>query len=377
METSQQAITKRELNLRVFEGRDVPRVLWQPRMEPWYAWHKLFGELPAAFRDMSLLDVYDDLDLSMRYVHYYTDMPNPVEQTYTEKVDVRHQRLPDGDSLTITSTAFGELVQRSHETVDKTWRTVDFPVKTPEDLKKMKWLLERTVYTFKPENFEQGSRFVGDRGEPQFWVPKSPYQALCQTWMKLDDFIYALADAPDQVEEVMEAIDRTYDRLYEEMLASGKVKIVNFGENIHDQLLSPAYFERYLIPWYEKRSGQLREAGIYTHSHIDGYFKSLLGHFDRLPFDGLEALTPLPQGDVSLEQIKEHIGDKVLLDGIPAILFLPHYHQDELAECVERVVELFHPRLVLGISDELPQGVDESGIERVRWVSEYCRRFGQ
>ena len=30
------------------------------------------------------------------------------------------------------------------------------------------------------ENFERGSKFVDDRGEPQFWIPKSPYQALTQ-----------------------------------------------------------------------------------------------------------------------------------------------------------------------------------------------------
>jgi len=219
---------------------------------------------------------------------------------------------------------------------------------------------------------------VGERGEPQFWLPKSPYQALAQQWMKLDHFIYALADYPDEVEETMQAIDETYDRLYEEITACGKVKIVNFGENIHDHLLSPRYFERYLIPWYEKRSNQFRQAGIYTHNHIDGYFHSLLKYLKHLPFDGLEALTPLPQGDVSLEEIKEHIGDKVLLDGIPAILFLPTYSCEQLMKTVEQVVALFHPRLVLGVSDEVPQGAEAEGaIKKLQMVSEWCRKPGR
>ncbi len=375
MSSDATTLSKRDINLRIFQGRDYPGVLWQPRVEPWYAWHSQFGTLPAHYAEMSLLEFFDDLDLSMRYVHYYTGMPQPTERRYTEPVKVEHTE--EGErAATVTHTPHGELVERFHLTVDRTWRTVEFPVKTRQDLKALKWLLERTQWEFIPENFEEGSAFVGERGEPQFWLPKSPYQALCQQQMKLQDFIYALADAPDEVEEVMELIDRSHDRLYEQLAAYGGVHIINFGENIHDSLLSPAYFERYLMPWYEKRCGQLRAAGIFSHMHLDGYFKSLLPYLARLPFDGLEALTPQPQGDVTLEEMRDHIGDKVLLDGIPAIFFLPHYPEERMQECVERLVELFHPRLVLGISDELPEGVGEAGVERMRWVAEYCRNWG-
>lgn len=148
--------------------------------------------------------------------------------------------------------------------MDKTWRTKQFAVKTPDDLRALRWLYQHTIYHFSRENFQQGSDFIGERGEPQFWVPKSPYQALAQVWMRLEDLIYALVDYPQVVEQTMQAIDESYDGLYEEMIASGMVHLVNFGENIHDSLLSPRYFEKYLIPFWEKRSGQLRKAGIFS-----------------------------------------------------------------------------------------------------------------
>jgi hypothetical protein len=53
-----------------------------------------------------------------------------------------------------------------------------------------------------------------------------------------------------------------------------------------------------------------------------------------MPFDGIEALTPSPQGDATLEEIKEHIGDKILLDGIPAIYFMASAGLPD--GCVER-----------------------------------------
>ncbi|GIV19210.1 MAG: hypothetical protein KatS3mg023_0961 [Armatimonadota bacterium] len=364
-------MTFREMNLRVFRGEPLPHVFFQPRIEPWYAWHKQFGKLPPRYREMSLLELFDDLKVSMRYVHYYTGMPDPVVRQFSPQVKMRHH-WGEEEGYVAYETPYGDLVERYMRTVDGPWRTVQFAVKTVDDLRALRWLYQHTTYTFSRENFQQGSDFMGDRGEPQFWVPKSPYQALAQIWMKLEDLIYALADAPREVEETMRAIDDSYDALYEQIIASGMVRIVNFGENIHDSLLSPRYFECYLVPFWEKRAGQLRKAGIFTHVHIDGYFRSLLPYLKDLPFDGLEALTPLPQGDVTPEEIKEHIGDKVLLDGIPAILFLPPFTREQVMEMVEKLVKLFHPRLVLGISDELPEGGGEEPIERVRMIAEWC-----
>jgi len=133
------------------------------------------------------------------------------------------------------------------------------------------------------------------------------------------------------------------------------------------------FFQPRFEPWYEKRSGQLRDAGISTHIHIDGYFRGLLPYLKDLPFDGLEALTPEPQGDVTLEEMAEAMGDKILLDGIPAVLFLDHYSREEFEACVKRVVELFHPRLVLGISDELPEAGGDESFRRLKWLGEWCR----
>ncbi len=382
-------MTKREMNIRVFAGASLPHVFFQPRIEPWYALHKDLGDLPERYRKVSLLELYDDLDISMRYIHYYTGMPSPIQQTYTDQVKIKDEYDADERHIVI-DTPYGELVQKSRLTSDNTWRTVEFAAKNGDDLKKLAWLCHNTVISFNTKNFEQGSAFLGDRGVPQFWVPKSPYQALCQQWMKLTDFIYALNDEPAAVESAMKAIDESYDRLYEEIVtyvnptdqgaagpenpsSASPLQIVNLGENIDAHLVNPRYVEQYLIPFYEKRSNQLRRAGIYTHIHIDGAFRSLLGYLENLPFDGLEALTPLPQGDASIEEMKEYMGDKVLLDGIPAVLFLSYYPREDLKECVDKLVSLFHPRLVLGISDELPQGGDEESVDRVKWISDYCK----
>jgi hypothetical protein len=365
-------MTYKQMNRRVFRGEAIPHVLFQPRFEPWYAWHQQFGTLPESLRGLSLRAVYDRVGASMRYLHYYTDQPDPIEQRFTSDVHITEQHRGD-DRLRRFDTSHGPLFETLRLTVDRTWRTIEFPAKRPEDLPALRWLLERRTFTFNPDSFRAGARFLGDRGEPQFWVPKSPYFALAQQWMKYPDFVFALADRPREMEDIMTIIDDSYDPLYDQLAASGLVHIINFGENIAMAYLSLRYFERYCLPWYEKRAAQLRRARIFTHIHIDGHFRPLLPYLAHLPFDGLEALTPTPQGDVALEDLHQHIGDTILLDGIPAVLFLDHHPREELQACTERVVQLFHPRLVLGISDELPEAGGDESFQRLQWVADYAR----
>jgi len=391
----------RELNLKIFEKKAGGKILFQPRIEWWYQWNKTRGTLPEKYKNMSLLEVFDDLGVSIRYYEYYTGLPLTVGVKYNGKVKMKErikgkndrEILPDnvyptvtglpfdmieekkeGERTIIISTPKGEMVQKEKLSSDGNWRTTEFPIKTAEDIEKAEWLFRNTSFVFIKDNFERGSEFVEDRGEPQFFLPRSPYQNLSLYWMGTEGLIYALADVPDKVERLMRAMDDSYNILYEDIISYGKVKIVNFGENIDANIISPHYFEKYCIPFYEKRSKKLQESGIYTHIHIDGSFKALLKYLKDLPFDGLEALTSYPQGDVSIEEMREAIGDKVLLDGIPAIMFLSDYPLKKFKSFVEKVMELFCPRLILGASDEVPPPAD---IKRVAYVSEVIRKVNK
>ena len=364
-------MTRREINLRIFKKRKTSGVLFQPRIEWWYQYNKARETLPPKYREMDLLKLFDDLDASIRYFSYFTGLPDAVEVRYSKKVKIKEE-IKGEKKFLIYATPRGELIEEWKQFSDGAWRILKFLVKTPEDIEKAIWLYENTSYVFIPENFERGSEFVGERGEPQFFSPRSGYQHLAIQLMGIENLIYALVDFPEKIERLMQAIDDSYNPLYKDIVFYGKVKIINFGENIDANIVPPRYFEKYCMPFYDKRSTQLQKAGLYTYIHIDGSFKPLLKYLKDLPFDGLEALTPLPQGDVTIEEMKDALGDKILLDGIPAILFLPSYPLEELEKCVEKLITLFYPRLILGVSDEVPPPAD---IERVRIVSEMVNDF--
>jgi hypothetical protein len=69
-----------------------------------------------------------------------------------------------------------------------------------------------------------------------------------------------------------------------------------------------------------------------------------------------------------LEQVKEALGDRMfLLDGIPAVYFDETFSVQTLVECTQTLIDLFAPKLVLGISDEISSTGD---LDRIKVVGE-------
>ena len=131
----------REMNL------TIPHVLFQPRFEPWYDWQQQFGRLPERFHGQSLVEIVDALRVSMRYVHYYTGMPDPVVRTFAPQVKIRHYSTAKKQTV-VYETPHGELSESSLFTDDGVWRMVEFPVKRPDDLVKLRWLFRHTTFSF-------------------------------------------------------------------------------------------------------------------------------------------------------------------------------------------------------------------------------------
>ncbi len=238
-------MTLREMNLRVFRGEPLPRPFFQPRLEPWFdVAPDLRPALAREPRRAGSAASTTDLGVSMRYMEYYTGVPKPVVRELDDEVGVRE--VTRGKRRTVVyETPHGELVEDREYTVDHTWRTVGFPVRTRDDLRAPPLAVRAHALSLRPHaSSRPATATSGISGAPQFYLPKSPYQALAQQWMKLADLVYAIEDFPAEVESVMKAIDASYDPLYEEIAASGCARIVNFGENIHEQLLSPSWFER-------------------------------------------------------------------------------------------------------------------------------------
>jgi len=358
-------MTRRELNLAIFEGK-ADKVLWQPRLETWIHYHMSHGTLPDRFKGMSYFEIYDALGCSIRYaasagIESYEE-PNDVERKVIrdENHTIEVVRTPSGEIRTVWQDIWKDGRQENH-------RIVEYPVKRVEDLNVVIDLIERQQFRANVEAFRRAEARLAHRGEPTIFLSSSGFTELIKNWIGLVGTYYMTYDHPKAVEAYLEACDRRDDRLVEAALQL-PCRIFNLGDHATNEFSPPPILKKYLLPRWQRIADRLHEENRFVHTHWDGMSRQILPFLRETHLDGVEALTPAPMGDITLEQIKEAVGDRlVVLDLLPAIDFLDYRPVEELLDFARRCMDMFAPRLILGISDEISQ---IGQIEKVEAISE-------
>jgi hypothetical protein len=290
-------------NRAIFRGEDPGFVLWQPRLEFWYAVNKKRGTLPPHLKDATLLDLYDYCHASIRYftrplkMRYRT--VEIVEAWLDEKHVRRTFRTPIG-SLTEVLGLDEWGLSRYHQ---------EYRLKTPEDFTVYEYLLQDEEWYWDQAAFEREVAAVGGRGIPQFYFRRSPIQGLYIENMGFENTVLFAFDHPAVIARFVEAATAADDAMYD-VLCKAPIEVLNFGENIDAYMDPPPTWRKLLLPYWEKRVAQLQAAGKVTHIHIDGAMKPLIKLIRQSPFDAIEACTPVPQGDVTLAEIKEALATR-------------------------------------------------------------------
>lgn len=360
-------MTFRERTLAIFAHEPVDNIVYQPRIEHWYNVNRAQGTLPERYKDMSLLEVYDDLGCSIRSYNWFNGC---LRYSGDPKVKFEHFER-DGMSVSRWETPVG-AIESHHTHTSLASHTQKFPVETRDDALVMEYMLRGGEWSFSMEHFEENCEIIGERAAPMLFIPRVNLQRLFIDFMGFEGALYALHDDKPMIDRLAKAIDETDEQLID-VLCDSPMPIINYGDNVDHHFLRPDTFEEYILPAYQHRCERFRAAGKFTHAHWDGSIKNLLPYAQKTGLDGIEALTPIPQGDITIEEMKEALGDNmILLDGIPMTCFLPHEPLDDLVATTHKIIALFSPNLILGISDE-PSPVCD--IERVRLVAEIVKEY--
>lgn len=285
----------------------------------------------------------------------------------------RSSETHDGKMTTQWTTPKGKLVQESRF-VDTSYSeaVTRYPVSSEDDLRVLLYLLENSV--MKPINQDDFNKrreqWDAYDGVPALGIPRSPLPAFFVEWAGVQNGVYLMLDEEDLVAEVFRLL-----KAHEEVVLDGVCNLapplVHFPDNITSEVYTP-YFESHMAEQYGHRVKKLHEAGVRIATHLDGAVRGMLPKLASVGIDAIEALTPLPCGDVDVEEMRGLAGhdDVILWGGVPGAMFAPPFTWDDMRKHVLKVLETWKgQRFVLGVADQVPPNGDISYVKR---ISELC-----
>ncbi len=355
----------------VFRGGKPDAMVFFGDMTYWYSAHQQIGDLPEIWRGpRGIGQLHRDLGLG-EYV------PGCCAYATAEGDGVHVEGKTENGVRTLEwHTPLGTLRQcQEYSAPSFSWGYTEHAVKTADDLKVLRYIMEHRRYRPTPETIVKIDKDYADFGVPIVAVPGSPITELNKTWMGIMDMCYLLADEPVEVKKTLEAIAESQDSIYAITEASA-CPYVMICENLTAETMG-GYFDEFIGPYQTRRMAGLHAHGKKALIHNDGTLRGTLEKLAATGVDCVDSVVPAPVGDVTVADLRALAGDEILLlGGLPGAMFAPPFTARHMEKHVREIIRLHKDsgRFMLGVADQVPPNGD---LELVRLVSNLVEEYGR
>jgi hypothetical protein len=362
-------VDNRERILTLLSGKCPDRVPWFGDLDYWYHAAVSKNALEARYRDDGYFQLNRDLG-----VGFYLQGFSPFK-VYHEGVSF--SEAPDHGVITRTmKTPKGDLHEiTQYLPTSFSSGYIKHFVETVEDLSRFRSYLESMAFAPAYEEAVRRKGIIGDNGVVLCYTPRSPFMQMATSYAGIENLIYLLDDAPDEMAEIFDIMERQYDRAAE-MTVDSPAECIMIPENLSSEVVGKDYYLKYMRGYEAKWIKCIRQAGKHSFIHMDGTLKGLLKLVAETGFDVIEAVTPEPSGDMSMEAAAAEVtGSTILWGGLPGVVFTPNFEEQAFVSHVKEVLSIMRksPHFVLGVADQVPP---DGIIERVTRVASLCDEFG-
>lgn len=348
----------------LLNGDTPDEVVWTADISYWISGQRAQGKADAAWDEESgYLQLCNDLGFMPFY--WYEDFWLG-EPQYDSSVHCSKQ-IDGLNTITRWETPIGCIEE--HQTylpISGSTGVVKHAVADTKDLDVLTWVIKhrKLVPAHCDEYPSRMAHWLQYDGLPSIALPRSPLPSFLYEWAGIQNGIYLLADEPAAVMRLMGMMEEQEQPVLD-AVCSLAPPLVHFADNLSSDNMT-GYYERYMAHPYAHRLERLHQAGVRCAVHLDGTIGGLLPRLIHSGFDAIEALTPLPAGDLSLDAIRQLAAgsDVILWGGVPGVLFAPPYTWDDMRQHVLNLLDGWQgTRFIVGVADQVPPDGDIS----------YCR----
>ena len=326
--------------------------------------HRNPGSMPDKYGDFTLFDFYRQFDWGFHvhlYSWYRTIYSGGVETESWVDGQKRYYRV---------ITPLGEMTRMDMLASDGTWSRKEFFVEEMRDLESMRYMVKHTHFEPEFEKIDAIRQELGDWGQGDIVLSRSPFGKLVHEYMGFEQVIYALNDEPEPLFEFMEIQERK-DLELVALAARAPERLVIMSDHADEILISPPQWRDYCVPFYRKITDILHRADKFVSTHLDGNFKGYFDILDQPGFDLLDGCTPAPMFNFEVEELADALPDGMYaFCGIPATLFCQNLPTEEILRFADRIITALKGRAILNVGDILPPNGD---IEQVIALGEHVK----
>ena len=359
-------MTLRERLLAVFRGETPDAAPIFADLSHWHAAETGATFVPARRRapdlDQGLLDLHRDLHMG-----YYSASTTFWEVCYDSPVEETIE-MREGLYKHTLRTPLGAIEeQRRFSAVSYSYDIIRRMIRTVDDLRVLNYAYSRRHVHPTYEGYDHCDAAVGDLGIVGGSSGFSGLGFLMSRYMGIAETVYALMDHTCEIEETIELINHA--RLEEmNVVVKSPCPIIFFSDNLSSDVYTPRLFSKHMKEFYVKLADMCHAEGKWLSVHVDGRLRGLLRSLRECGVDSVDAVTPLPDGDVALDEARAEAGPEMILwGGIPASIWQESTPDEEFLRyarnCFERARE--NPRLVIGPSDQVVPGTPRRRLEMI------------
>lgn len=345
----------------LLNGQIPDEIIWTADISYWLSGQRALGNAdPDWDTETGYLRLCNELGI-MPY--YWYDKFWLAEPVYEANVTVTSVTT-DLVTLQRWETPIGYLEEESrYLPISGSTGVTQHAVQDSRDLDVLLWLLEHRDMA--PSNIDDYNQrldlWVQHDGLPSIALTRSPLSSFLYEWAGVQNGIYLLADEPEKVRRILGLMEEQETAMIDAVCKLSP-PLAHFADNLSSDNLTSLY-DRYMAGPHRKRLNRLHDAGVRCAVHLDGTVAGLLPRLIDSGFDAIEALTPYPAGDLTVEQIKRASdgADVILWGGVPGVMFAPPYTWDDMRSHVMMLLQAWRgSRFIVGVADQVPPDGDIS-----------------
>jgi hypothetical protein len=326
-------MTHKERILATVKGESTDKLPFIPRLDIWYNSNKYNGTLPAKYKNATLKEITEDLNLGYHSVvpdfkdydgddgdidvglgiYKFRARPYTLEFHNIQKKIKREANgilqveyiTPKGNIT--TTVRYDEEMRKMGLTL---YVTLEHAVKSMDDYEALAYIFENI--DVKPDYagyIAHKENVVGENGVAValLHMCASSMHYLVKELMAIDTFFYESIDNPDELQALADRISPFLRKLLN-TVAGCPAEFVLSGANYDSAITIPSMFNKHIVPELKYQSDYLHEKGKFLVTHTDGENTGLLDLYVKSGFDVADSICPFPMTKNSLKEIRDIFG---------------------------------------------------------------------